>query len=80
MENNIQPKRIYRHFKGNYYIIEAVGKDANTEKELVIYRNIYDYSGVWVRTLEDFISDIDPDREDNVTGQTKRFIPVNRIE
>jgi hypothetical protein len=29
---------IFRHFKGRYYIIEGLAKDANTQENLVIYR------------------------------------------
>ena len=32
---------VYRHFKGNYYLVEDVAKDSETGQEMVIYRQLY---------------------------------------
>ncbi len=52
-------KGIYRHFKGNYYIVEDIGCDCETLDELVIYRALYDEHKLWVRRKEDFLSEVD---------------------
>lgn len=70
---------IFRHFKGQYYIIEGFAKDANSQKNLVIYRALYGNKQIWARTVKDFISKIDQNREDNVTGQQCRFEEVSEI-
>lgn len=36
----IQIGRIYRHFKGNFYLAEAVAKDADSGEDCVIYRKL----------------------------------------
>ena len=32
---------IYRHYKGDYYIVEDVATHSETREELVIYRGLY---------------------------------------
>lgn len=33
---------IYRHFKGDYYLVEGIAKDSETQEEMVIYRKLYE--------------------------------------
>ena len=50
----IKIKGIYKHFKGDYYIVEDIGYDSETLEELVIYRALYDDNRLWVRKKDDF--------------------------
>ena len=50
---------IYKHFKGNYYLVEDIAKDSETTEEVVIYRTLYDDGTCWVRPLNDFLSEVD---------------------
>ena len=50
---------IYRHFKGNFYIVEDIGYDSETEKKLVIYRALYGDHKLWCRPYDMFISEVD---------------------
>lgn len=34
-------KRVYRHFKGDYYLTEDIARHSETGEEYVIYRKLY---------------------------------------
>jgi len=73
--------KIYRHFKGNYYFVENVGLDSETQERIVIYKAIYDRkdSQIWVRSEKMFLEEI-PERPDNITGQKHRFELCENLE
>ena len=50
---------IYRHFKGDYYLVEDIAFDSETNKEMVVYRKLYDDCSLWVRPIEMFLSEVD---------------------
>lgn len=68
----LKNKGIYRHFKGDYYLVEDVAKDSETEKEMVVYRKLYDDGSLWVRPKEMFLSEVDRKKYPNVE-QKYRF-------
>ena len=35
-------KGIYKHFKGDYYLVEDIAKDSETEETMVVYRKLYE--------------------------------------
>lgn len=65
----IKIKGIYKHFKGDYYLVEEVGKDSETQEPVVIYRHLYGDGSVCVRPLDDFLSEVDHEKYPNVTQQ-----------
>ena len=73
--------KVYRHFKGNYYFVENVGLSAETMEKVVIYKALYEHPGsqIWTRKEKMFLEEIDPKREDNITGQKHRFELVEEI-
>jgi len=52
-------KRVYRHFKGDYYLTEDVATDSESGKAMVIYRKLYGDGSLWVRPLEMFMEEVD---------------------
>ena len=52
----IQLGRVYRHFKGDHYLVEAVAKDSETGEPYVVYRKLYGDGGLWLRPLAMFLS------------------------
>ena len=43
----LQIGRVYRHFKGDYYLVEALAKDSESGEPCVIYRKLYGDGGLW---------------------------------
>ena len=56
---DLKIKGIYRHFKGNYYLVEDIATDSETKEQYVIYRKLYDDNSLWIRPLEMFLSEVD---------------------
>ena len=72
----IQIGKVYRHFKGNYYFVENIGYDSETQERMVIYKPLYnreDGKSIWVRPESMFLEEIPLDRPDNITHQKYRF-------
>lgn len=65
----IQLHRVYKHFKGNYYLVEDIARDSETHEELVLYRKLYEDGSLWVRPLDMFLSEVDHDKYPNVEQQ-----------
>ena len=55
----VQLHRIYRHFKGDHYLVEALATDSETGDEVVVYRKLYGDGGLWVRPLRMFLEPVD---------------------
>jgi hypothetical protein len=50
---------IYKHFKGDYYLVLGVCFDSETKKEMVLYKRLYEDLSLWVRDKEMFLSEVD---------------------
>lgn len=66
-------KGIYKHFKGNYYLVEDVATHSETAEEYVIYRQLYeDTTHLYIRPKDMFLSKVDKEKYPNVK-QEYRF-------
>lgn len=68
----IKIKGIYKHFKGDYYIVEDIAIDSETNKNLVIYRALYEDGTLYARDYNMFVSKVDKEKYPNVE-QEYRF-------
>lgn len=57
--NEIKIKGIYKHFKGDLYLVEDLAVDSETERTMVVYRALYGENTLYVRDLEMFLSEVD---------------------
>ena len=71
-------KGVYKHFKGDYYLVEDIAKDSETQKDMVVYRRLYGNGDLWIRPKEMFLSEVDHEKYPNVK-QKYRF-ELQKIE
>jgi hypothetical protein len=48
----------YRHFKGGEYEVLGVARHSETDERLVVYRPLYNDSGLWVRPVAMFLETV----------------------
>ena len=60
--NELRLHGIYRHFKGNYYLVTDTARSAEDGREYVIYRALYGDCGLWIREKEEFLSPVDREK------------------
>lgn len=55
------PSGRYRHYKGHEYEVLGVVRHSETLEPLVLYRPLYNDSGLWVRPHAMFFEDVEID-------------------
>ena len=63
----IKINRIYKHFKGDNYLVEDVATHSETKENYVVYRRLYGDGSLWIRPLDMFLSEVDHDKYPDVT-------------
>jgi hypothetical protein len=56
-ESHLLPGR-YRHFKGGEYEVLGVATHSETHEPMVVYRPLYNETGMWVRPLAMFLETV----------------------
>ena len=53
---------VYRHFKGNCYLLEDVIYHSETGEKMVAYRALYGDGQLWCRPYEEFFGEVDAEK------------------
>ena len=66
-------KRVYKYFKGDYYLVEDIVIHSETKEKMVLYRPLYgEKQEAYVRPIEMFLSEVDHEKYPEVK-QKYRF-------
>jgi len=69
-EENVELNRIYKHFKGDLYLVTDIATHSETLEKYVVYRALYGDNKLWVRQLSMFVQEVEN------KPQKHRFEPV----
>ncbi|MBR3211404.1 MAG: DUF1653 domain-containing protein [Bacilli bacterium] len=72
MERKIKTNTVYRHFKGDMYLVLEIAEHTETGEAMVIYRALYGSYKVYARPYAMFASEVDYKKYPNVK-QKYRF-------
>ena len=59
MSRELKMHGIYKHFKGDMYIVEDVCYHSETMEPMVVYRQLYGENILYCRPYEMFLSEVD---------------------
>lgn len=63
---------VYKHFKGNLYLVEDIAFHSDTTDKVVLYRALYGDGKLWCRPYDDFMSEVDHSKYPDIS-QKYRF-------
>lgn len=65
--NELRINGVYKHYKGDYYIVESIGYHSETLEKMIAYRALYDEGKLWFRPYDTWFEEV------NKNGQKYRF-------
>ena len=68
----LELNRVYKHFKGDLYLVLDVAINSETNERMVVYRALYGENTLYVRDCDMFLSEVDHLKYPNVE-QKYRF-------
>lgn len=68
----VEINRVYKHFKGDSYLVVDIAKHSETMEEYVIYRELYGEGNLYIRPVTMFLEKVDKKKYPDVL-QEYRF-------
>ena len=59
MMRSVIPGKIYRHFKGQHYMVDSIVEHTETGERMVVYTALYGENKKYVRPYDMFVSPVD---------------------
>ena len=59
---DVKVKGVYKHYKGDLYIVEDIALHSETLEKMVIYRALYGDNKLWVRPYDLFVGWYDEEK------------------
>lgn len=70
--NEVKVNRVYKHFKGDLYLVEDIAINSETNEKYVVYRALYGENLLYIRPYDMFISEVDHEKYPDIK-QKYRF-------
>ena len=70
--NKVKINRVYKHFKGDLYLVEDIAINSETNEKYVVYRALYGENLLYIRPYDMFISEVDHEKYPDIK-QKYRF-------
>lgn len=67
----LKKNKIFRHFKGDLYMVVDIAEHTETKEELVIYRSLYGNCQLYARPIDMFLSEVDREKYPDVKQKNR---------
>ena len=72
----VEVNKVYRHFKGDLYLVTDIALHSETMEKYVVYRALYGDNKLYIRPYDMFLSLVDKEKYPNIKAKY-RFTKVN---
>ena len=70
--DEVKLNRVYKHFKGDLYLVEDIAIHSETNEKYVVYRALYGDNLLYIRPYKLFMSEVDHEKYPDIK-QKYRF-------